>query len=183
MLKQNEENQKLNFIPLVIERDSSRYFMDQTDQDRSNWMSFIQAAESYAEKNCEVYEINGEIYYIANRDIRQKEQLKVGYSVAYATKYGLDVLEPSDTDEITTDRLPERISEENFNPSVMKSLVIPAIESLRVANLKEIMKFIEDNNTNLNMEMMKSNVQKYLHSAVKAGVLIIDGKNRYRKCV
>ena len=66
--------------------------------DASNWMRFVRRAEKWSEQNLYVMQQGDGIYYTSSKIITSKAELRVGYSLAYASKRGLAVLSPDETD-------------------------------------------------------------------------------------
>lgn len=58
-------------------------------------MAFVRRATTYEEQNLIVTQEEGSLYFTTVRNILPKEELKVGYSQAYAREYNLEVLKPT----------------------------------------------------------------------------------------
>lgn len=61
-------------------------------------MSFVRKATDYSQQNLVISQEGGSLYFTTTRNVLPKEELKVGYSLAYANCHKLQVLKPdSDT--------------------------------------------------------------------------------------
>lgn len=68
----------------------------------SNWMRFVKLAVKFSEQNCLLHESDGRLYFKTCKFIHPKQELKVGYSKEYSSRFGLKFLEP-DENEILND--------------------------------------------------------------------------------
>lgn len=81
---------------------TSDLILDQSDENQSNWMKFVRAANTYEEKNLVLVAkeqgiaegIELKFYFMTTRAINAGEELKVWYSKEYADKFNLKALEP-----------------------------------------------------------------------------------------
>ncbi|KAJ8928027.1 hypothetical protein NQ314_019438, partial [Rhamnusium bicolor] len=96
VLSLNNESVKTESIPLVflIESEGTVYKMDVSDENASNWMSFVRKANTYEEQNLVITQENNAIYFTTTTNILPKQELKVGYSTTYAQYFDLPVLQP-----------------------------------------------------------------------------------------
>ncbi|KAI1286331.1 PR domain zinc finger protein 10 [Halotydeus destructor] len=115
-----------NLIVLI----SDTMILDQSDENKSNWMRFVRTASDFSEQNLELIakeqtETNPEnanelitktkYYFITTKHITSKEELRVWYSRDYAAKFNLKNLDQLDVisidafdsqEAIVTDPLP-----------------------------------------------------------------------------
>ncbi|CAH0554572.1 unnamed protein product [Brassicogethes aeneus] len=83
-----------NILQLFVKLDDGVYKVDFSDENSSNWMGFVRKAQNFEEQNLLVSEDNGSLYFITTKPILPKQELKVGYSNAYAQQFNLPILEP-----------------------------------------------------------------------------------------
>lgn len=76
----------------LLEVDKQFRRIDVSNEDKSNWMCFVQPAKTKQEQNMIVDQIGDYLYFTTTRAIYQREELRVGYSTFYAHKRGLQVL-------------------------------------------------------------------------------------------
>ncbi|XP_074658746.1 uncharacterized protein LOC141911651 [Tubulanus polymorphus] len=62
-----------------------------TNEDKSNWMSFVRAAEKQTQQNIVVYQENDKIYFVTCKNILADTELRLWYSKNYALCLGLPV--------------------------------------------------------------------------------------------
>ncbi|EFA10480.2 PR domain zinc finger protein 10 isoform X1 [Tribolium castaneum] len=70
--------------------------IDVSDENASNWMRFIRQATNYNEQNLLITQEGNSLYFTTTRSILPKQELKVGYSVPYATRHKLSILVPEE---------------------------------------------------------------------------------------
>lgn len=63
-------------------------------------MRFVQLAHTFTEQNLLLCEIDKKIFFQSCQVIPPKQELKVGYSEAYAKQYGLTYLQPDEAEKI-----------------------------------------------------------------------------------
>ena len=68
--------------------------IDCSDEDLSNWMRFVRPADTWPEQNLVLTQEGDKLYFISTRNIHPKQELRVGYSEAYAKARGLPYLSP-----------------------------------------------------------------------------------------
>ncbi|XP_050304821.1 PR domain zinc finger protein 10-like isoform X2 [Anthonomus grandis grandis] len=93
----SEENKNNYKYFMTLKTDS--YVIDTSDENNSNWMCFVRHANTYEEQNLIITQEGNGVFFTAMRDIKPKEELKVGYSASYATRYNLPVLKPQQKNE------------------------------------------------------------------------------------
>ncbi|KAJ8941230.1 hypothetical protein NQ318_015662 [Aromia moschata] len=96
LLLNNENIKNESSLVYLIEIEGSVYKMDVSDEISSNWMSFVRKANTYEEQNLVITQENGTIYFTTTTNILPKQELKVGYSTAYAQYFGLPMLQPQE---------------------------------------------------------------------------------------
>ncbi|GAB6024300.1 hypothetical protein CHUAL_008992 [Chamberlinius hualienensis] len=99
--QQEMKNQSsVNEFVLQLETmDNELVTVDVSDENQCNWMGFVRAAESYKEQNLVVLQQEHNLFYITTKTILPKTELKVGYSVQYASRRGLNVLQHEKDEE------------------------------------------------------------------------------------
>ncbi|KAJ8247727.1 hypothetical protein GJAV_G00249600 [Gymnothorax javanicus] len=70
---------------------NSFFFVDASDESKSNWMRYVACASCEEEQNLTVFQYHGRIYYRVTRDIPAGVELKVWISSEYATMLGLQL--------------------------------------------------------------------------------------------
>ena len=75
--------------------------IDCSDEDLSNWMRFVRPADTWAEQNLVLTQEGDKLYFISTRNIHPKQELRVGYSEAYAKARGLPYLSPQQSSQLT----------------------------------------------------------------------------------
>ncbi|KAF7279150.1 hypothetical protein GWI33_007562 [Rhynchophorus ferrugineus] len=86
-----DENQNLHFFMTI---NGIAFVVDVSDESTCNWMSFVRKAATFEEQNLIITQEENGIYFTVTKQIVPKEELKVGYSKAYAEQFNLDVLKP-----------------------------------------------------------------------------------------
>ncbi|XP_066252945.1 PR domain zinc finger protein 10-like [Euwallacea similis] len=100
----NEEND------FLIHIDGNMYRISVSDENVSNWMGFIRKALNFEEQNLIVSQEDKDLYFTTTRNIQPKEELKVGYSSAYASQFKLEVLKPIENKPWPCYECPEKFS-------------------------------------------------------------------------
>ncbi|KAJ3614243.1 hypothetical protein NHX12_017817 [Muraenolepis orangiensis] len=82
------------FVGELIREDSEFYYVDATDENKSNWMRYVSYATKEEDHNLIVHQINHQIYYKTSKPISQGGELKVRIGEDYA---GILCLDTGDT--------------------------------------------------------------------------------------
>ncbi|KAF4521285.1 hypothetical protein B566_EDAN002289 [Ephemera danica] len=83
-------------LKLTIELENGEFaILDTSSENHSNWMRFVRPARCYADMNLVISQQNGALFYTTTRAILPRQELQVGYGVAYAAKRNLPLLEPN----------------------------------------------------------------------------------------
>ncbi|XP_067936469.1 PR domain zinc finger protein 5-like [Watersipora subatra] len=75
-------------------------YVDTLSEDSSNWMRFVQPAQTAAEQNLVAYQHNGHIYFSSKCMIAAGSELKVGFSSSYARLMGVLTLSEQVSPEV-----------------------------------------------------------------------------------
>ncbi|XP_044268277.1 PR domain zinc finger protein 15-like [Tribolium madens] len=97
--KTNTLEPTITFPLKVFEENNCEYFLDATNEEKCSWLMFVGHADYAEEQNLICYQDSGEIYYVAIKDIRIGETLKVWYAPYYAQKMNKPVLSPKTDDD------------------------------------------------------------------------------------
>lgn len=84
---------------LIVHSVNGATQLDVSDEESSNWMRFVRAAETYAEQNLSLSQDGDHLFYTTTRAVGPRQELKVWYSKSYAETRGLPVLQPTDADK------------------------------------------------------------------------------------
>ena len=78
-----------------IKRDAGRtvWYIDGADQNRANWLRFVNCARNEDEQNLFAFQFRGRIYYRSYKVINPGEELLVYYGDSYAKQLGIEKLE------------------------------------------------------------------------------------------
>ncbi|KAJ9585314.1 hypothetical protein L9F63_002899, partial [Diploptera punctata] len=86
-------------LELLVESETgSMLKLDTTCENSSNWMRFVRSAETLKEQNLILSQQGHSLYFTTTRVIHPRQELQVWYSLPYANKRGLSLLQ-SDTTE------------------------------------------------------------------------------------
>lgn len=73
--------------------DSITGYLDIGDEEKCNWMMFVEPAQNWSEINLILYEVDEELYFVCIKSLTYKgSQLRYSYAEPYANKYGLALL-------------------------------------------------------------------------------------------
>ncbi|EFA02991.2 hypothetical protein TcasGA2_TC010410 [Tribolium castaneum] len=89
----------MTFPLKIFDKENREYFLDATDEQKCSWLMFVGHADCVEEQNLICYQEKGEIYYVAIKDIRIGETLKVWYAPYYAQKMNKAILAPKVADD------------------------------------------------------------------------------------
>ena len=73
------------------------HVLDGSDESESNWMRFVNLAQTETQQNLNAFQYQGQIYYRVYKNISAGEELLVWYGLKYAKQLGL-----LETDAATT---------------------------------------------------------------------------------
>ncbi|XP_069691824.1 uncharacterized protein [Periplaneta americana] len=82
-------------LELLVESETGAMLkLDTACENSSNWMRFVRAAESFKDQNLILSQQGHSLYFTTTRVIHPRQELQVWYSLPYATKRGLPLLQP-----------------------------------------------------------------------------------------
>ncbi|RZC31881.1 PR domain zinc finger protein 10-like, partial [Asbolus verrucosus] len=88
------KNQSVGLQYLIEDENQVVSRLDVSDENIANWMSFVRQATNYNEQNLVISQEGNALYFTTTKTILPKQELKVGYSLLYATRNKLSVLVP-----------------------------------------------------------------------------------------
>ncbi|XP_064819990.1 uncharacterized protein LOC135537908 isoform X3 [Oncorhynchus masou masou] len=75
----------------AIKENDSYYFVDASDENKSNWMRYVACAACEEEHNLTVFQYRGQIFYRVSQPIPEGTELKVWIGQEYAAMLGLGI--------------------------------------------------------------------------------------------
>ena len=67
------------------------FYVDAIHEQASNWMRFVNSAMESDGANCIVRQVDYDIYFLTNREIKKGEELMIWYGTRYAEQLGLAI--------------------------------------------------------------------------------------------
>ncbi|KAJ3660901.1 hypothetical protein Zmor_005328 [Zophobas morio] len=95
---------------LLEDENSTVNQLDVSDENIANWMRFIRKATTYNEQNLLITQEGSYLYFTTTKNVLPKQELKVGYSMPYATRHKLSVLIPDEDKSWPCFECPETFS-------------------------------------------------------------------------
>uniref|UniRef100_A0A6A7G8K7 Protein sister of odd and bowel-like n=2 Tax=Hirondellea gigas TaxID=1518452 RepID=A0A6A7G8K7_9CRUS len=84
--------QKGGLVVWVSEASGDRYLLDTRQEERTNWMCFVRAAQHRAQQNVVAFQYRGQIFFVTIKEIGAECELRVWYSKDYAERMGTTLL-------------------------------------------------------------------------------------------